>query len=51
MGVGLQSNLQPLGMKDVALSRELLNRLNLKVGDNVTIKFSLPGLMRGGKLI
>lgn len=42
----------------MALSRELLNRLELSVGDKVKnglfqvdIKLSLPGLLRGGKLV
>jgi hypothetical protein len=29
----------------------LLNRLELEVGDSVAIKLSLPGLLRGGRLI
>jgi hypothetical protein len=51
LGVGLKSNLEKLGPREVALSKELMSRLGVKVGDSVSITLSIPGLLRGGKLI
>jgi hypothetical protein len=51
MGVGLKSNSQPLTGKEIAMARDLMLRMGLKVGDSVAITLSLPGLLRGGKLV
>lgn len=51
MGIGLQSGLQRLGAKEVALSTELMHRLGVKIGDSVSMTLTIPGLLRGGKLI
>lgn len=51
MGVGLQSGLQKLGAKEVALSAELMHRLGVKIGDSVSMTITVPGLLRGGRLI
>lgn len=51
LGIGLKSNLQKLGEKEITLSNELLSKLSKKVGDKISVTISISDLFNGRKLI